>query len=229
MKKKITSINFADFLKGNNDEKKTSSDKDQSPFKLTRKYVLALLGLGVCWMIASSLFTNSANNTNSMLSPISTETSGSPKTEEPSVPASGSGGKSLNIIQGYEKDYEKQLTDILNDMVGVSNVTVEVNVDGSEKNIYQTNRTNRSQQTEETDKQGGKRNIDDNSVEEQVVIINDGEKEVPVIVQTQKPAIRGVLVIAKGANKIEVKQLIREAVTRLLDVPSHRVSVLPKK
>lgn len=229
MKKKIPPIKLADFLKGNKDEK-TSSDKEQSPFKLTRKYVLALLGLGVCWMIASSLFANSTEKTNTMISPISSETSGSPKNNEEAVETLGPGGeKSSGIIDKFENKYEQQLTETLNLMAGVSKVKVEVNVDGSEKNVYQYNSTNRTQQTEEVDKQGGKRNIDDQSHDTQVVIINDGEKEIPVLVQTEMPDIKGVLIIAKGAENLEVKNMIREAVTRLLDVPSHRVAVLPKK
>lgn len=230
MKKKIPPIKLADFLKGNGDDK-TSSDKEKSPFKLTRKYVLALLGLGICWMIASSLFANTNQKTNSMLSPISTETSGKPKNNEKAVETLGSdGGKSSsNKMEEYESKYEQQLTETLNNMAGVSNVKVVVNLEGSGKNVYQTNKTNRTQETEETDKQGGKRNIDDQSQEEQVVIIDNGDKQEPVIAETEMPRIRGVLIIAKGAENLEVKQMIREAVTRLLDVPSYRVSVQPKK
>ncbi|PGL72408.1 stage III sporulation protein AG [Bacillus sp. AFS055030] len=230
MKKKIPPIKLADFLKGNSDDN-TSSDKEKSPFKLTRKYVLALLGLGICWMIASSLFANTNQKTNSMLSPISTETSGSPKNNEQAVETLGSGGgkSSSNKIEEIEKKYEQQLTETLNNMAGVSNVKVEINLESSGRKVYQTNKTNRTQETNETDKQGGTRNIDDQSQEEQVVIIDNGDKQEPVIVETEMPRIRGVLIVAKGAQNLEIKQMIREAVTRLLDVPSYRVSVQPKK
>ena len=86
-----------------------------------------------------------------------------------------------------------------------------------------------TQLTDETDREGGKRKVEDQSTDEQLVIIQNGEKEVPIVVETKKPAIRGVLVVAKGADNIQVKKWIVEAVTRSLDVPSHRVSVLPKK
>lgn len=228
-KNKKTYEKFSDFFSTNKNES-TSSEKDQTPFKLSRKYVLALLGLGICWMIASSFFSHSSENTNSMISPISKETSAKVNNNEQSVETIGSSEeKPSSKIENYEKKYEQELTETLNNLVGVSNVKVKVNLDGSEKNVYQTNKTNRTQQTEELDKQGGKRNIDDNSIEEQVVIINNAGKETPVVVQTEMPEVRGVLVIAKGAEKIEIKQMIREAVTRLLDVPSYRVSVLPKK
>ncbi|SIB32256.1 stage III sporulation protein AG [Mycobacteroides abscessus subsp. abscessus] len=71
--------------------------------------------------------------------------------------------------------------------------------------------------------------MEDLSKEDQLVIIRDGEKEVPIVVETKKPVIRGVLVVAKGADNIQVKKWIIEAVTRSLDVPSHRVAVMPKK
>ncbi len=77
--------------------------------------------------------------------------------------------------------------------------------------------------------QGGKRKIEDSSQEQQLVIIREGEKEVPIVIETKKPEIRGVLVVASGADNIQVKSWIIEAVTRSLGVPSHRVAVMPKK
>ena len=58
---------------------------------------------------------------------------------------------------------------------------------------------------------------------------NFATKEGPIISETKKPSVRGVLVVAKGAENIQIKKWIIEAVTRSLDVPSHRVSVMPKK
>ena len=54
------------------------------------------------------------------------------------------------------------------------------------------------------------------------------DKETPVVLRTEKPKVRGVLVVAKGVDNIQVKAMVKEAVIRLLDVPAHRVSVSPK-
>ncbi|MBB6444878.1 stage III sporulation protein AG [Bacillus benzoevorans] len=132
-------------------------------------------------------------------------------------------------IESYEQAYENQLKEALDTIVGVSDVTVVVNVDATEKRILEKNAKSQNQVTEETDREGGKRNVEDHSTDDQLVIIQDGEKEVPIVIETKKPAIRGVLVVANGADNIQVKKWIIEAVTRVLDVPSHRVSVLPKK
>ena len=129
----------------------------------------------------------------------------------------------------YERTYEAQLKEALDKIVGVEDVTVVVNVDATELKVFEKNTNTQSQQTDETDREGGKRKVEDQSREEQLVIIQDGEKEIPVVTETKKPAIRGVLVVAKGADNIQVKKWIIEAVTRSLDVPSHRVAVMPKK
>jgi stage III sporulation protein AG len=132
-------------------------------------------------------------------------------------------------ISGYEEEYEKQLKKALEEMLGVDDVTVVVNIDSTDKKVLEKNTVTKSQTTEEKDNEGGERKVQDNSTDQQLVIIREGEKEVPIVVEYQKPAIRGVLVVAKGAENIQVKKWIIEAVTRSLDVPSHRVAVMPKK
>ena len=79
------------------------------------------------------------------------------------------------------------------------------------------------------DQQGGERKVLDQSEEEQLVIIREGDKEVPIVLETKKPQVRGVLVVAKGAENVQIEKRIIESVTKLLDVPSHRVSVMPRK
>ena len=122
-----------------------------------------------------------------------------------------------------------QLKTSLDEMLGVKDTRVVVNIDSTEEQVLQKNKTTKNQTTNETDRDGGKRKVQDSSIDEQMVIIRNGDKEVPIVVQTKKPKIRGVLVVAKGAENIQVKKWIVEAVTRALDVPSYRVAVMPKK
>ena len=134
-----------------------------------------------------------------------------------------------NVIADYERAYETQIKEILDDIVGVEDATVLVNVDATEQKVLEKNTTSKTQTTDETDREGGKRKVEDQSNEEQLVIIREGEKEVPIVLETKKPKIRGVAIVAKGAENIQVKSWIIEAVSRGLDVPSHRISVMPKK
>lgn len=133
------------------------------------------------------------------------------------------------MIKDYESYYENQLKEALEQISGVSEVTVVVNIDATEKRILEKNKTIRSQETNEVDQQGGERKVLDQSEEEQLVIIREGDKEVPIVLETKKPQVRGVLVVAKGAENVQIEKRIIESVTKLLDVPSHRVSVMPRK
>jgi len=132
-------------------------------------------------------------------------------------------------ISEYETSYENELKEALELITGVSDVTVVVNVDATETKILEKNMTTQSQSTEELDREGGTRKVEDLSKDEQVVIIRSDNSESPIVTKIVKPEIRSVLVVAKGVDNIKIKQMVVEAVTKGLDVPNHKVAVMPKK
>lgn len=216
-------------------------DKEKNPFKWFKKrdpnnehadsksgkyqylILVALIGAGIM-LISNMLFKEDASTTNPSVIQASSEPSGE------DVETFGQKSEEGNdYISKYERAYENQLKEALDTIAGVDDVTVVVNVDATEKKVMEKNTKMQSQTTDETDRDGGKRKVEDQSSEEELVTIQNGDKEVPIVIETKKPEIRGVLVVAKGAENITVKKWIIEAVTRALDVPSHRVSVMPKK
>jgi stage III sporulation protein AG len=207
--------------------KKQFFKDDQSNHKKGKYiYLIVVLTLGTMIMLISNLFIKNESSQNAL---PTFKNNASIQTEE-NVETFGQKDSTGNSVIGdYERAYEVQLKEALDSIVGVSDVSVVVNVDATEKQVLEKNRKSQTQLTDETDREGGKRKVEDQSTDEQLVIIQNGEKEVPIVIETKKPAIRGVLVVAKGADNIQVKKWIVEAVTRSLDVPSHRVSVLPKK
>ncbi|MFG6114380.1 stage III sporulation protein AG [Halobacillus sp. MO56] len=131
-------------------------------------------------------------------------------------------------IKELEDSYEKELTPLLENIKGVSEVEVMVNLGATKEKLYDKNLIIGKQTTEESDKNGGERNIEDYSREQQLVLVRQGDQELPLLIQTKKPNVKGVLVVAKGVDHMQVKQWVVEAVSRVMDVPSHRVSVMPK-
>ncbi|WP_040208149.1 stage III sporulation protein AG [Neobacillus jeddahensis] len=187
------------------------------------QYMILVLCIGAAFMLVGNIVFK--NETSSSALPASTNE----KAEE-DVPTFGVKKSTENkAIAEYEEKYEDQMKKALQEMLGVDDVTVVVTIDSTDKKVLEKNRVTKSQTTDETDREGGQRKVVDSSTDEQLVIIREGEKEVPIVVETKKPDIRGVLVVAKGADNIEVKKWIKEAVTRALGVPSHRVAVMPKK
>ncbi|MCP1190561.1 stage III sporulation protein AG [Priestia flexa] len=197
----------------------TKKSDDKKPSKLV--YMGILLAAGMVFMLM--------NGSKGMLQSTVDEAKPASSTvqDQEDVPAFGS--KKNTTITDYEKKYEEQLQDVLEQIDGVSKVEVIVNLDATEAKVYEKNTVTQKQSTDETDREGGKRKVEDISTDEKLVIVRSGDQEKPVVVKTEKPKIRGILVVAKGADNIEVKKWIIEAVTRSLDVPSHRVAVLPKK
>lgn len=183
--------------------------------KKLQVYIYILISLGIIIMLLS--------NMTSTFIPDEQEQLANSKVEE------NDDASRPHTIKEYEKYYESQLKEILSEVIGVSNVSVKVNIATTEKKIHEKNRRNEKQITEEKDQEGGTRTIENHSIDEQVVIINNGNQDEAVVIGTEKPKVTGVIVVAQGAEQLQVKQQIIEAVTRFLHIPSHQVSVLPKK
>lgn len=188
-------------------------------------YVLLLGCIGIALMIVGNLFSDSSEEeVNSLLGSDDVADRTVFKTNE-----SEDDRSEPFTMEDYEIRYENQLKEVLEQIIGVSDVSVMINLAETERYVYEKNKNIKKQTTDETDREGGTRNVEDVSEEEQIVIIRNGDKEEPILVQKEKPAIRGVLVVAKGVENQQIKSWVVEAVSRVLDVPSHRISVMPKK
>jgi stage III sporulation protein AG len=187
-------------------------------------YVLVVLLIGTGIMIVGNITaSNKDSNSTTGLAVFN-------QTEEEDIETLGrKSDNEFKTVNDYEKHLQTELKEALETIAGVNDVKVVVTVEATEKQVFEKNKVTTKQVTDETDQDGGKRTVEDTSTDEQLVIIKNGEKEGPIVVETKKPKVSGVLVVAKGADNITIKKWIVEAVTRALDVSSHRVSVMPKK
>lgn len=198
--------------------KKEADEQKKTPFS----YIVLLLLVGIGLMVMSHF------SKEEEVASVHKETA-APSSQQ-AEPAFGIKQETKSkAIAAYEERYEKELKTALEAIEGVEDVTVVVNLDTTETKILEKNRVSQQQTTEETDREGGKRKIENNSTNDEVVIVRDGDNETPIVLTTKKPEIRGVLVVAKGEDNLQIKKWIVEAVTRVLNVPSYRVAVLPKK
>lgn len=134
----------------------------------------------------------------------------------------------ITDISEMEAQYEKNLQTMLSKINGITEVEVMVNIDSTNVQMYEKDIVFGSQTTVETDQGGGRRTVEDETKETKVVYVRQGDQEVPVLLKTEKPLVRGVFIIAKGVESATSKQMVIEAVSRVLDVPTYRISVLPK-
>ncbi|MDF2960027.1 MAG: stage sporulation protein [Paenibacillus sp.] len=183
---------------------------------------LVLLGLvGAAFMILNSFITVKD------VDPIGTGRASPPETDKPAFGSTVS--KEQNKFQEYEEAYESQLKDILTKIVGVGEAEVLVTIESTEEMAVERNTKETQQVTNEKDQHGATRHITDVSRDGEVVLYEVSGGKQPLVLKMIKPKIRGVLVVAKGAENLTVKKMITEAVERGLDVPANRISILPRK
>lgn len=140
-----------------------------------------------------------------------------------------SGEKQTSPFQQYEEKYEQRIKEILEKMVGVGHVDVFVNIESTEEIVVYRNVRETQQTTDEKDRQGASRQVNDVSRSSEIVMNKSGGNDVPIIVKTTKPQIRGIVIVANGAENEVIKQMMLDAVRKGLDVAPHRISISPRK
>jgi len=154
---------------------------------------------------------------------------GSPDPNQ-AVAASKSGaGEQPSVFKDYEDAYEIRLREILQKIVGVGEVEVLVSIDSTEEKIVDKNYQDSQSVTNERDNGGATRNISEQNRRGDSVMVGSSGEQQPYVLKYTRPKVRGVIVVAKGAEDLAVKKMIIEAVERGIDVPAHRISVLPRK
>lgn len=129
----------------------------------------------------------------------------------------------------YETTEENKLKAVLEDIDGVGRVKVMLTIDGSEEQIPAVNINNSTSNTKEQDNNGGTRETTQKNDGSTIVLTNEGDKNQPLIVKTNKPKVVGVCVVAEGAKERVVELKITQAVTRLYNIHPDKVSVYPMK
>lgn len=202
-----------------------TTDSENNQVSKKTGYIIILGLIGLMLLMISNLFSTGqeeASEENSIESqPMEYQS------EEMEVNKSEENQTSSNVAE-LEMSYEQDLEEMLNKIQGVSEAEVMVNLDSTNIKVYEKNLIKGSQTTDESDQNGGDRVVEDNTEESQVVLTRQGDREVPLLVQTKKPDVRGVFIIAKGADHKTVENWIIESVSRVLDVATHKVSVMPK-
>ena len=130
------------------------------------------------------------------------------------------------VSSSEQKDLEKKLESILSKINGVGDVNVMITFESSEELQPAFNSNSTTETTEEKDAQGGERKVTTESENKTMITSNSNS---PVILKTTEAKIKGVLVVASGANDSKVKELLYSAVQTALQVDGHQVQVMSSK
>ena len=130
-------------------------------------------------------------------------------------------------ILDYESEQRQELQEILSKMEGVGKVEVKMYFESGEVRVPAYNSTTQTSETREEDSQGGTRATIQENGGDTVVMHSDGNTNEPFIVQTYKPKITGIFIVAEGASNSKVRYDIQTAVSTLYNLSLDKVNVYP--
>lgn len=137
--------------------------------------------------------------------------------------------ETINTKEEYEETQKKELKNILESMSGVGKVQVMINFKSGESKVLAYDSSKQIVSTEEKDTEGGTRVSNQTNDGTTVVMTNEGGDNEPFIVETYKPKIEGIMILAEGASDSRIKYDIQKAVSSLYGLSAEKVNVYPMK
>ncbi|OCL26953.1 hypothetical protein U472_05555 [Orenia metallireducens] len=128
-----------------------------------------------------------------------------------------------------EESIEAKLQKMLSQVEGVGEVDVDITLDSGSEYTYARDYQDSKQESLEEDNSGGNRKTIQYDNRTEVVLLNNSGEQVPVVKREVKPQIRGVLVVAEGAENSYIKAKLLRAIKIGLGVPSHKIVILSKE
>ena len=189
-------------------DKKNEEGSKKRPKSFENLVVIVILGIII--LLAGSFLFN-PNETKDTLKDASSVTSGD----------KGSGSQPPMSGEDMVIDIENRLSELLSQVEGAGQVRVMVYADTSTEQIPAYNNEQDTRNDERTD---GK--TSEISETRQLALSGDDS---PIILKTIVPQIKGVVVVAEGADDMLIKAQLNNAVCTLLGLPEHRVQILKHK
>lgn len=124
-----------------------------------------------------------------------------------------------------QNNLEQKLENILSKIQGVGDVKVFINYSESSEVVAMYNENSKSSTTEETDTSGGIRKIQETDTQKDIIYQEDDGVKTPMTKKIIEPKIEGAIITAKGANQIDIKTNIIQAVEAVTGLATHKIQV----
>ena len=132
--------------------------------------------------------------------------------------------------QDWQTKMENRLIQVLEQVQGVGKAEVFLTCEGTQEKVVEKDASSGQENVTEADSQGGTRSTVSKNLEETTVYASGEDTEgSPYVSKELSPRIEGVLVVAEGGGRAEIKQDITEAVEALFGIESHKIRIMKKQ
>lgn len=128
---------------------------------------------------------------------------------------STSSGSNINNNKSEKEQMEEKLANILSQISGITDASVMITYsqDSKQTPVFNTKE---------------EQNGDDKSTEKSVAYNESSNSKTAIIESIEMPKVEGVIIVAKGAENVEIRSKIASAVSAITNVPVYKVQVFEK-
>jgi stage III sporulation protein AG len=131
-------------------------------------------------------------------------------------------------LADYAERTEKRLKEVLSAIEGAGNVEVMITYESGPEIIPVVDSSTQKNSTESTSQDSTSLNTSETESAKAVTVQQQSGAE-PIVLMEKQPKVRGVIVIAQGANNMRVKIEVQQAVKTVLDVSLNCIDVFTMK
>ena len=132
---------------------------------------------------------------------------------------------STSSTSKYAEELEGRLEDTLSQISGAGSVKVMITFDGVTELVLATTTDEKTSSTSNTTSSGATNSTETTTVSTEPILITENGSTNPIVLMEILPDIKGVIVIAQGADNIKVKLDLLKAVQALLSINSSQVEI----
>lgn len=125
----------------------------------------------------------------------------------------------------YTERMERRLTEMISSIDGAGETKVMITLECGTEYVYASRQKTTSAISENSDTQGRMSRDEKRSGEDNLILIDAGKGEEPLILKELSPTVAGVVVVCSGADNPLVRQQIINVVTVALGTGANRVCV----
>lgn len=135
---------------------------------------------------------------------------------------------STTTADEYALGLENRLVKVLSSIAGAGDVTCMITLDGQVELVLAYSNDEKISSTQNTTSSGTINSTETSNINKEPILINVNGSSEPLVLYEIMPDIKGVVVVASGANDVKVRLDILKAVQALLNVNSSQIEIFAK-
>ena len=135
----------------------------------------------------------------------------------------------LSSTEVYLNSLEERLGKVLSAIVGAGEVECMITLDGDIERVVAYSNDEKNSSTNNTTSSGTTNSSSTSTVSKEPILVTVNGKTEPLVLYEIMPNVKGIVVVASGADNVRVKLDILKAVQALLNVESSQVEIFTKQ